>query len=262
LGEIQINREHVKHVFAEYTSHYDSSDEKIRLKINHTYRVAALCDRIARSIGLDKQDTDLAWLTGMLHDVGRFEQLRRYGTFSDADSIDHAHYGVQILFEEGKIHEYLPISEEDEEYGIIRAAIWNHSAYRINPDISGRTEMYCNILRDGDKIDILRVNHDVPLEVIYNVSTQVLKHAEVSEIVMQQFFEKHAVLRSTKTTCVDHLVGHISLAFELVYPESTRIVMEQGYLKKILNFQSDNPVTQSQFETLKEYMKKYLESML
>ena len=39
---------------------------------------------------MDAADVDLAWLLGMLHDVGRFEQLRRYGTFIDADSTDHA----------------------------------------------------------------------------------------------------------------------------------------------------------------------------
>ena len=31
--------------------------------------------------------------------------------------------------------------------------------------------MYCNILRDADKIDILRVNVETPLEDIYNVTT-------------------------------------------------------------------------------------------
>ena len=46
---------------------------------------------------------DIAWLTGLLHDVGRFEQQRVYGTFTDADSIDHAKYGARILF--GKVWE-------------------------------------------------------------------------------------------------------------------------------------------------------------
>ena len=62
----------------------------MRLKIDHTYRVAALCEQIARSIPLTEEQTDHAWLAGLLHDVGRFEQLRRYGTFEDAKSIDHA----------------------------------------------------------------------------------------------------------------------------------------------------------------------------
>ena len=45
----------------------------------------------------------LALKAGLLHDVGRFEQQRVYGTFTDADSIDHAKYGARILF--GKVWE-------------------------------------------------------------------------------------------------------------------------------------------------------------
>ena len=56
---IQMNREHVKEVFRIYTDHYDSTDEKVRLKIDHTYRVAELCERIAMSAGL-REEADLA----------------------------------------------------------------------------------------------------------------------------------------------------------------------------------------------------------
>ena len=251
-------RQRVKDTFAEYTSHYDNSDGKIRLKVNHTYRVAALCERIARSIGLGRKDVQLAWITGMLHDVGRFEQLRQYGTFSDADSIDHAQYGVQILFDEKKIFDYLSIAESDESYQIIRTAIWNHSAFRIAEGLSDREKMFCNILRDADKIDILKVNHDVPVEVIYDTSSEKVKNETVTPEVMEQFFEEHAILRSVKRTCVDSIVGHAALVFELVFEESLKIVREQGYLEKLLNFESENPVTQEQFVQLRNCMESYL----
>jgi len=251
-------RQKVKDAFAEYTGRYDNSDGKIRLKVNHTYRVAALCERIARSLELSREDVQLAWITGMLHDVGRFEQLRQYGTFSDADSIDHAQYGVQILFEEKKIFDYLSISEQDEAYHIIRTAIRNHSAFRIEEGLSGREEMFCNILRDGDKIDILKVNHDVPIEVIYDSGVEEVKKETVTLEVMEQFLEKHAILRSVKRTCIDNIVGHAALAFELVFEESLKIVREQGYLEKLLQFESENPVTREQFVQLRNCMELYL----
>lgn len=253
-----INRKRVMEAFADYTSQYDSSDGKIQLKIEHTYRVADLCERIARSLDLSDLDVELAWVMGMLHDVGRFEQLRRFGTFSDAESIDHAHYGVEILFEEGKLADYVAYRETDEEYDMIRMAINNHSAYRVEDGLTKRQQMFCDILRDADKIDILKVSCDVPLEVIYNVSTKELRYAVVTDVVMKQFFEKHAILRSVKQTCVDNVVGHIALVFELVYPESIHIVKEQGYLEKLLCFSSDNPVTRKQFQELKMCMDAYL----
>ena len=100
---MKINREKALAAFQEYTDRYDSSRDMIRLKIEHTYRVCGLCQQIARSLELPEEEVDIAWLTGLLHDVGRFEQQRVYGTFTDADSIDHAKYGARILF--GKVWE-------------------------------------------------------------------------------------------------------------------------------------------------------------
>ena len=102
-----IDRERVKNTFAEYTSGYNATDQKIKLKIDHTYRVAELCELIASDLKLDEYETDVAWLTGMLHDVGRFEQIKRYNTFNDAQSVDHANFGADLLFKEGLIDTYV-----------------------------------------------------------------------------------------------------------------------------------------------------------
>ena len=71
---MKINREKALAAFQEYTDRYDSSRDMIRLKIEHTYRVCGLCQQIARSLELPEEEVDIAWLTGLLHDVGRFEQ--------------------------------------------------------------------------------------------------------------------------------------------------------------------------------------------
>ena len=71
---MKIDRQRVKEQFASYTRDYDPEDTKIALKIAHTYRVADHCEQIARSIGLSDDEVEFAWLSGMLHDIGRFEQ--------------------------------------------------------------------------------------------------------------------------------------------------------------------------------------------
>lgn len=278
-----IDRKKVKNVFKKYTDNYDTSDEKIKLKVDHTYRVAALSERIASSLGLGDDDTNLAWLIGMLHDIGRFEQLKNYGTFSDAESIDHAHYGVELLFEDGLIEKFASendtkdlkgtkdlketaVKSENEEketkeiseLDILRTAIWNHSAYRVEEGLTDRVKMFCNIIRDADKIDILKVNYDVTLEVIYDVTTEELKNSGVTDEVMKAFIEHHAVLRSLKKTPIDNLVGHAALVFELVYNESFKIVKEQGYIEKMLSYVSDNQDTVKKFEIMRNDMNKFL----
>lgn len=252
---MKIDRERVKKAFAEYTRQYDSEDEKIRLKIVHTYKVADLSERIAVSLGLPEEDVDLAWLIGMLHDVGRFEQVRRFNTFEDAKSVDHAQMGIHVLWEEKRIRDYISGSDEDE---LIRLAIAQHNVYRIPEDLTARQAMFCNIIRDADKVDIFRVNTEVALEDIYNVSSEELYSAVVTERVMEDFYQHHAVLRSHKASPVDHVVGHISLVFELVYPISLRIALEQGYVDRLMHFDSRNPVTRQRFQEIRQEMKRYL----
>lgn len=254
---MRIDRARAGAAFKEYVSHYDSGQEKVRLKIQHTFRVCGLCETIAGSLAMTKQETDLAWLIGLLHDVGRFEQLKRYGTFIDSQSIDHAAFGADLLFGQGLIRDFV---QEEKEDKLIETAVRFHSAYRLPENLDERMERFCNLIRDADKIDILRVNVEFPLEEIYNVTTKELRTGEITGEVMESFDEGHAVLRSLKRTAVDNVAGHISLVFELVFPKSRQIAAQQGYLDKMMNFQSDNPRTQAQFEHIREKMKVFLEA--
>lgn len=285
---MKINREHIKKTFQEYTDRYDSTNPKIKLKIDHTYRVADLCEQIAQSLELSAAEVDLAWLSGMLHDVGRFEQLRRYNTFSDAQSIDHARFAVELLYDEGLITDYVPeisttelvagartwrsmggVNEshtsQSEDMPLsdisqtLRIAIGEHSAYRIQKGLDERTRMFCQILRDADKVDIFRVICDTPMEEVYGFQTKDILRSAITPEVMQAFYEHHAVLRKLKKCPADYIVAHGSLTFELVYPESLRIAKEQGYLKQMMSFQSENPDTAEIFEDLRKDLNDYLE---
>lgn len=252
-----INKMHVREVFESYTSNYNSNDVKIKLKIDHTLRVAELSVRIAESIGLNEEKAELAWLIGMLHDIGRFEQVKRYGTFSDALSIDHAKFGADLLFKEGLIDIFatdLPLRERE----IVERAIRNHSSYRIDEGLDAETAMFCNVIRDADKIDILKVNTELPLEEIYNVSTDIIKNSSVTPEVLKAFYEEHAVLRNLKKTPVDNVVAHISLVYELCYEESFRILNEQAYIYRMMEFKSCNEETNEKFAGIKSYMSDFI----
>lgn len=249
-GIALIDRKTVTAAFADYVSAYNADDPKIRLKIDHTYRVAELCERIAAAAGAD---ADLAWLCGMLHDIGRFEQIRRYHTFSDADSVDHAKLGADLLFHEGLLARFCPGLPEAQAR-ILERSIRSHSAYRLDSGLTETETRYCTVLRDADKIDIFRVNCDTPPEEIYNVTTQALKSAAVSEPVRACFRQRTAVLRRLKSTPADYIVAHLCLVFELVYPVSRAIAREQGYVDRLLAFSSDNPDTQAWFAYMREHL--------
>lgn len=247
----QINRDAAKQAFASYTARYNAEDPKIKLKIDHTYRVADLCDRISQTVS--EVSSDLSWLSGMLHDIGRFEQIRRYNTFSDVESVDHAAFGGDLLFMDNLIDVFGSYDEHSKD--VLETAIRNHNRFRIDTGLSDECQAYCKILRDADKIDILRVSYDTPPEEIYNVSSEELRRATVTEEVKRGFRDKRAILHSALRTPVDILVSHISMLHELEYPISIEIVREQGYLAKLLDFKSDNPDTQEWFEYMKESMR-------
>lgn len=275
-----INRENVINAFAEYVRNYDPSDEKIKLKIDHTYRVAGLCQRIAESLGLSEPDVDIAWLRGMLHDIGRFEQIRRFGTFNDVQSVDHAEFGADLLFKEGLIRKFAEgyyeecelarsgneeaeqIIKNNEHHnkdtGLLEMAIRQHNKYRVKEDLTERQRMFCDILRDADKVDIFKVNADIPMEIIYDVTTEELKNGVITKEVLESFYKKETVLKSVRRSAVDHIVGHISLLFELVYKESYRQAKEQGYVYKLLDFKSDVPEVNAEFGDMRKYVDEFL----
>ena len=246
-----IDRTKVRQIFNQYVSGYNAADPKIKLKIDHTYRVADLAQRIA---GVqDIPSVDLAWLCGMLHDIGRFEQVRRYGTFIDAKSVNHAEFGADLLFREGLIERF-DLSLSPEEMRLLESSIRHHNVYELPEDLCGTERTYCDILRDADKIDIYRVNYETPFEDIYNVGLDELKRSAVSEEVKECFRRGTTVLKDFKKTPVDYLVGHICLCFGLVYPVSNEIVRKQGYLDKLLAFKSEDAETAEWFRYMRREM--------
>ena len=84
-----------KAAFEAYLDEYDRADDKIHLKIVHTYGVVDAAEDIARRMGLDEEDVQLAKVIGLLHDIGRFEQIRRFDSF-EPGTMEHAAYGAQL----------------------------------------------------------------------------------------------------------------------------------------------------------------------
>lgn len=75
--------------FKEYLKNYNINDGSIALKIRHTYEVINKSEYIAIRLGLDKENIELAKIIALLHDIGRFEQIKKFDEFNDK-KIEHA----------------------------------------------------------------------------------------------------------------------------------------------------------------------------
>lgn len=249
------DRNHVKSAFERYAEGYDLSDIKVKLKVDHTYRVAVMCDAISNSLGLNESDKNVAWLCGMLHDIGRFEQLRRYHTFQDRLSCNHASLSADILFQEGKIRDY---TEDRSEDPVIEKAIRLHNVLNLPDTLTEREYRFSTILRDADKIDILRVNCETPRTEIYDLPEEAFENSAITPAVYEDICAHRTVNRKNSKTGIDFILGHISFVFGLVYPESLRQVQIQGYLKKLMDFQSRNPDTIEKMKHINHIVDQYI----
>jgi putative nucleotidyltransferase with HDIG domain len=89
--------------FSTYSASFQNLSEKqmknIELKIHHTYEVCNIILDIGKSLNLTDEELHVAEAIALFHDIGRFEQISRFNTFSDAHSMDHGDFGVEVLKE-------------------------------------------------------------------------------------------------------------------------------------------------------------------
>lgn len=223
-------RDVARAAFEAYVARYDVSDERIALKVEHTYEVAALCDSIARDEGLGARDVDLAWLCGLLHDIGRFEQLRRWNTFSDAASCSHAMLGLDVLQAE------MPRFTQDDGWAaIITKAVAYHSDYRLPPGLTDRERLFCAITRDADKVDILRVFGESSCTAVLGIQPGEFADGQISDAAYSGFRKHRCLSRDERLDSLDGLLGTVCLVFELEHATARRAVRELGYLDHLLD---------------------------
>ncbi|MBS1262271.1 MAG: hypothetical protein MAG453_01614 [Calditrichaeota bacterium] len=157
---LMITHTFLEHLFAwfdRYTDPYlhsgnPSHAKTHRLKYDHTLRVVAEMERLVEALALPDEDRRLARAIALLHDLGRFEQLRIYDTLRDPDSEDHAGLGVKEIRRTGVLAELLEPGRT-----LIERAVHVHNKLAIPDTYRGRDRHFAKLIRDADKLDILHV---------------------------------------------------------------------------------------------------------
>ena len=252
-----MNYNDAKQKFETYLERYDRSNDKVRLKIIHTYGVVHDMSEICHRMHLTEEDTELARIIALLHDIGRFEQLKRYDSF-EPGTMDHAAYGVKVLFDEGMIRRFLP---DDKWDSIIYTAIAHHSDYEL-PEISDpQTLLHAKLIRDEDKLDNCRVKLVDSTSTFINVSEEELGTQNITQKVYETVFENKCILSADRVTQMDYWVSYIVYFFDINFKESFDIIAENDYLNRIIDRISySNPVTKEQMENIRVYMQNFINS--
>ena len=239
-------------VFKKYTDSYIPLSHMCILKVNHTMRVMELCGLIAESLKLSKEDIELAKTCGLVHDIARFEQWKRYQTFADIESIDHGDFGVEVLKENDFIRKF---NKDEKLDNLILKTVKNHNKYKIEEDLSEREKLFCNIVRDADKIDILY------LYTIEEISLNT-NDEDFSDDVYDYFLKKKLIPRSLKKTKADMLAVSLGFVFDFNFPISYQILRNRKYYDKEIEIyinKSNNEEFNEKLENLKNVINKYID---
>lgn len=246
--------------FEGYLQEFDCENEKIKLKIIHTDSVVRCASYITARMGISEEDCRLAELIALLHDIGRFEQVRQFDSFEPA-TMDHAAFGVELLF--GKRNMIRRFVQEDTWDEVIRQAIGRHSDYSIGEGLNSRELLHAGIIRDADKLDNCRVKLEESIKVLLGVSGEEAGRQEISSEVWQQCLERRSILSGTRKTKMDYWVSYIAYFFDINYPETFAIIKEKQYLPKLIaRIPYSNPDTAEKMHRLQDMIHSYMDERI
>lgn len=250
-----MNYNNAKEQFEKYLDGYDRSNDKVRLKIIHTYGVVHDMEEICRRMHLSEEDTELARIIALLHDIGRFEQLKRFDSF-EPTTMDHAAYGVKVLFEEEMIRHFVP---EDIWDDIIRTAIARHSDFKLEGITDSRTLLHARLIRDADKLDNCRVKLHDDLLIFMGVLGEEIGTQEITPVVYDTVLKDQCIYSPDRITRMDYWVSYVAYFCDIYFRASFDIIEENDYLNQIIDrIPYSNPDTRAKMEMIRTHLAEFI----
>lgn len=247
--------EQLKLWFLDYADSFlddpEADIENILLKKEHTLRVCMEMALISED--LSPEDKILSLTAALLHDVGRFEQLKRYRTFSDFKSEDHASLGVKILKELNLLKDLDSVEVE-----LIYFAVENHNKAEIIPGCSFQTETITKLLRDSDKLDIWHVVIDY-YQYRKEYENPSLVHnlpfgEDVCDSVFQAVERREIIYYDLLETVVDIKILQMSWIYHLNTQKALVLASERSYLEGIFNTLPQTEHIIRIYQSMKKYL--------
>ncbi|MBO6166900.1 MAG: HD domain-containing protein [Kiritimatiellae bacterium] len=213
-----------------YVDTYRGEDGKLpemmQLKLVHTAHVVDNARKIAAGEAFDADLAEAGAIAALLHDTGRYEQLKRYNTFRDADSVDHAVLSHEIVSQKGWV----------EDKAILDAVLF-HNRRELPEGLDARTLYLSHLVRDADKLDIFRIIESLIGEgeawrtdrrAFWNLAVE----GDPNEAVVQAIEGKRSVDYKDVKTLADFVLIQVGWMISgLYFATARRLVRERGHLE-------------------------------
>ncbi len=253
---IDIKRAHSE--FDHYLDGFDRENEKIKLKIIHTNEVVRCTGELARRMNLSQEDRELAEVIALLHDIGRFEQVRKYNSFEPA-TMDHAHFGVELLFGSDNpwIRSFVVSDQWDET---IREAISRHSDYSVGFIEDERILFHAKLIRDADKLDNCRVKLADDIKVLVGTDAEEVGSQPVTDTVFRTCMAGKSVRSADRVTKMDYWISYIAYFFDINFRETFQIIKENDFVNRIIDrIPYSNPDSREKMERIRQMVNEYID---
>jgi len=222
--------------FDGYSRTFLDTDEEgvrnIRLKIEHTRRVCDVMALLTAGERLDDNESRIAAATALLHDVGRFPQYRRWRTFRDSESDNHARLSVEVIREQRLLQ-----GLEAAEVQLIEEAVRFHNLLVVPDRLASPTSRFVRLIRDADKLDIWHVfTEQEQLPEQERATAAYLGLPDRPEItpVCLEAIRSGAVVRLQECRVVNDIrLMLLSWALDLEFPTSYGLLLQRGYLLQL-----------------------------
>jgi len=261
-----MNRENITFFYSwfyDYVKKYQSADfevhRNIELKQLHTINVCENIKLIGKSLDLQENDLYIAEAIALFHDIGRFEQFRKYNTFNDRISENHALLGVRIL-KEGGVLSSLPEKKQD----IILKAIKYHNLAELPRDEDAECLFFSKLVRDADKLDVLDVitgyyknrEKDPNPSLDFGLSDLPYYSNEFIEDILNSRVSKNRDFK----TINDFKLFYLCWVFDINFPFTLSRIYEKRYIEKIIGTMPDEENISKIYRHLKNYIEKHLKN--
>lgn len=236
--------------FKKYVKSFDFNETGIKYKYYHSFRVMRISKYLSKALKLNKEDKDLAIFIGLYHDIGRFNQLKEFNTMKDNKSFDHGDEGYDVLDNGNFLVDF-----DKEERKIILDSVKYHNKYKINPFLNKREMMHAKLIRDADKLDIIKM---LSKGKIFDFD-RLNKDVFVTESIDKEFMKCKQLKLDKAITSGDLLLRLLAFVFDINYEESFKYLYRKNYINKIYNKVENKEYYKKYFDIVNEYIRKKVE---
>ncbi len=247
--------------FDAYVLEFSSEDSEIQLNIDlikdHASRVYENVQELGASIDLDESNLLLLKVSALLHDIGRLEQLVKYGTYADNDEFNHIQIGLKVIED----HVVLDVLDERDKQLIIDCIRLHDIS--VLPKIEDEQLLsLTQLLRDADRIDVLRIvseyythkkvypnrHLDMELKDIPGISKKISKAIMADKIANRENVENVNDLK----------LSQMSWVFDINNKKGFKMISEKGYVKAIFETLPKNDDVIDMYRNIKIFMENQL----